>query len=47
MIQVCKITKWRSVVEWMNHTDIHHELSEIHTANTENICAQQSNCRGN
>jgi hypothetical protein len=46
MIQVCKITKCKSLVEWENHTNIHYELSEIHTANIENICAQQSNCRG-
>jgi len=32
--------------EWGNHTNIHYELREIHKGNMENICAQQSNCRG-
>ena len=46
MIQVCKITKCGSLVEWGNHTNIHYELSEIHTVNMANICVQQSHCRG-
>jgi len=46
MTQACKITKCRSMVEWENHTNIHYELRENHTTNMENICAQQSNCRG-
>ena len=45
-IQVCKITKYGSLVEWGNHTNIHYELREIHTTSMENICVQQSDCGG-
>ena len=47
MIQVCKITKCRSLLVWENHTNIHYELREIHTANMENICAQSQIVEGN
>jgi len=37
MIQVWKITKCGSLVEWGNHTKIYYELGEIHTDNMANI----------